>query len=144
MKKTVLKTIFFSVLATLAVVGTLQCGIREIRERKAATRNWKDRFVLKDPVSCNGRIVHIAAREGYGGTIIYLDTDWNASEDLVQVWVYEDTLLLGEYYGKTMQQLVDERATDIYVETEIFPSRTDIIDNTILYPAMHVSVLAEE
>lgn len=71
------------------------------------------------------------------------NTGWNMSEGLVQVWVYEDTLLLGELNGKTMQHLVDEQAADIYVETVLFPFRTDIIENTRLYPAMQVSVLAE-
>jgi hypothetical protein len=62
------------------------------------------------------------------------------SEELVQVWLYDDTLLLGELNGKTMPQLVEERTVDIYVETELFPFRTDIMENTGLYPAMSVSV----
>lgn len=144
MKKTVFITVLCSVLATLMVFGTLQWGIREIKEHKENTTSWKDRFELKDPMSCKGRIVHIAPEEVYGGTILYLDTGWNMSEELVQVWVYEDTMLLGERNGKTMQQLLDERSADIYVETVLFPFRTDIIENTRLYPAMHVSVLAEE
>ena len=140
MKKAVFLTAICSVLATLVVVGALQWGIREVKERKATTQNWQDSFELKDPMSCKGRIVHIASKELYGGTILYLDTGWNMSEELVQVWLYDDTLLLGELNGKTMQQLVEERTVDIYVETELFPFRTDIMENTRLYPAMSVSV----
>ena len=140
MKKSVLTTVLCSVLATLMVVGALQWSIREIKENRASKQNCQDSFELKDPMDCNGRIVHIAPEEVYGGTILYLDTGWNVSEELVQVWVYEDTMLLGELNGKTMQQLVDEQAADLYVETVLFPFRTDIIDNTRLYPAMCVSI----
>lgn len=140
MKKTVLITVISSVLITLVLAGAVQWGIREVTERKEASRSWKDSFELKDPMPCNGRIVHIASREIHGGTILYLDTGWNASEELVQVWIYEDTMLSGELNGKTMQQLVEEQSTGIYVETVLFPFRTDIIDNTRLYPAMCVSI----
>ena len=140
MKKTVFLTAICSVLATLIVVGALQWGIWEWNEIQAEKQSWQDRFQSEDPLTCKGRIVHIASKELYGGTILYLDTGWNMSEELVQVWLYDDTLLLGELNGKTMQQLVEERTVDIYVETELFPFRTDIMENTRLYPAMSVSV----
>ena len=136
MKRTVV-TVLCSVLATLMVVGVLQWSIREVKE---GAHNWKDSFELRDSMTCKGRIVYIAPDAVHGGTILYLDTGWNMSEELVQVWLYDDTLLLGELNGKTMQQLVEERITNIYVETELFPFRTDIMENTRLYPAMNVSV----
>ena len=140
MKRTVV-TVLCSVLATLMVVGVLQWSILEVKE---GAHNWRDSFELRDPMTCKGRIVHIAPDDVHGGTILYLDTDWNMSEELVQVWVYEDTVLSGELNGRTMQQLIDERTVGMDVETVLFPFRTDIIENTRLYPAMHVSVLAEE
>lgn len=140
MKRTVV-TVLCSVLATLMVVGVLQWSILEVKE---GAHNWKDSFELRDPMTCKGRIVHIAPDAVHGGTILYLDTDWNMSEELVQVWVYEDTVLSGELNGRTMQQLLDERTVGTDVETVLFPFRTDIIENTRLYPAMHVSVLAED
>lgn len=140
MKKTVFLTAICSVLATLIVAGALQWGIREWNENQTDNQSWQDRFQPEDPLTCKGRIVHIASKALYGGTILYLDTGWNMSEELVQVWLYDDTLLLGELNGKTMQQLVEERTVDIYVETELFPFRTDIMENTRLYPAMSVSV----
>ena len=140
MKRTVV-TVLCSVLATLMVVGVLQWSILEVKE---GAHNWKDSFELRDPMTYKGRIVHIAPDDVHGGTILYLDTDWNMSEELVQVWVYEDTVLSGELNGRTMQQLIDERTVGMDVETVLFPFRTDIIENTRLYPAMHVSVLAEE
>ena len=143
MKRTVV-TVLCSVLATLMVVGVLQWSIREVMEGKETAHNWKDSFELRDSMTCKGRIVYIAPDDVHGGTILYLDTDWNMSEELVQVWVYEDTVLSGELNGRTMQQLLDERTVGMDVETVLFPFRTDIIENTRLYPAMHVSVLAED
>lgn len=142
MKKVILKTIIYTAIATLIITVVLYWGITTIKDQIEASRDWKDH--LSGNLECKGRIVHIASVESQGGYILYLDTEWNASEQLVQVWIYEDTVLLGEIDGKTMNQLIDERVTDIYVTTEIFPFETGIIDNTMLYPALAVTIVDSE
>lgn len=135
MRKPIVITAVCTFLATLLLVwlGFFISG------RIEEAVDWKT--TLRTPFPCSGRIVFISHREVWGGYLVYLENPNDLTEELVEVWVYDETMLFGEYQGMTMEEVLENRITGAYVDTMIFEHNDAPLPLHWVRPAMSIEIV---
>lgn len=133
------KVIAITVACTSIAVILLVWGITAAIDLSEASKDWRSREALGDHAPCDGRIVHIAAYDD--GYILYVDTNraTSAQNELFEVWVYDDTTIVGEVDGLSLEEMIKDQMPGAYVTMECFVGTEKIKDTHFLHPAMIIS-----
>ena len=140
-KNAMKKAMIITSICTVVITLLLTWCVTIISDTVNSSKDWKSREALGKNAPYNGKIVHIADFED--GFILYVDTFGvtSANKELFEVWVYEDTVLLGEIEGVSLQNMVENGVSGAYVTMECFEGTEIIQEGHLLHPAMIISIV---
>lgn len=143
MKMSIKRVIAITIASTTLAVLLLVLCTKEVINSIEESKDWRSRELLGDNAPYSGRIVHIATYDN--GYILYVDTNCvtSSNSELFEVWVYEDTTVVGEVDGLSLMQMIEDQTPGAYVTMECFNGTGKIQDKHFLHPAMIVSTIAE-